>query len=125
MRNSHDFVCINCPLSCSLELIEEDGEVIEVLGNECNVGAKYAEEEFRNPQRMVTTTVTVRNGLLPLLPVVSESTVPKDLVRDAVKVLSDVAVDAPIEEGQVIYEDILGTGVNIISSRQLEKERNC
>ncbi len=119
MRNSHNFVCINCPLSCSLELIEEDGEVIEVLGNECNVGAKYAEEEFRNPRRMVTTTVTVRNGLLPLLPVVSESPVPKDLVRDAVKVLSGVVVDAPIEEGQVIYSDILGTGVDIISSRQL------
>ncbi|OFW58551.1 MAG: hypothetical protein A2V52_07350 [Actinobacteria bacterium RBG_19FT_COMBO_54_7] len=122
MRNSHSFVCINCPLSCSLELIEENGEVIEVLGNECNVGAKYAEEEFRNPRRMVTTTVTVREGLLPLLPVVSESSVPKDMVREAVKVLSEVVVDAPVDEGQVIYEDILGTGVNIISSRKLERQ---
>jgi CxxC motif-containing protein len=124
MRNSHSFVCINCPLSCSLELIEEDGEVIEVVGNECEVGKKYAEEEFRNPRRMVTTTVAVRNGVLPLLPVVSESPVPKDMVREAAKVLSRVTVDAPVEEGQVIYKDILGTGINIISSRKLDKENN-
>jgi CxxC motif-containing protein len=121
MRNSHSFTCINCPLSCSLELIEEDGEVVEVRGNECKVGKKYAEEEFRNPQRMVTTTITVRGGALPLLPVVSEGPVPKGMVRDAVKVLSGVSVDAPVEEGQVVFEDILGTGINIISSRKLDK----
>jgi CxxC motif-containing protein len=123
MRKSHNFVCINCPLSCSLELIEEDGEVLEVKGNECNVGKKYAEEEFRNPRRTVTTTVTVRGGLLPLLPVVSESPVPKDMVRDAVKVLSRITVDAPVEEGQVVYQDILGTGVDIVSSRKLGKAK--
>lgn len=121
MRNSHNFTCINCPLSCSLELVEENGEVLEVTGGECNLGKKYAEEEFRDPRRMVTTTVEVRGGLLPLLPVVSDSPVPKGLVTEAAKVLSEVVVDAPIEEGQLIYEDILGTGVNIISSRKLGK----
>jgi CxxC motif-containing protein len=121
MKNKHNFVCINCPLSCPLELIEEDGEIIEVSGNECKVGAKYAEEEFRDPRRMVTTTVKVKAGTLSLLPVVSTSPIPKKLVKEAVMVLSDVVVDAPVEDKQVIYSDILGTGVDIVSSRRLEK----
>jgi CxxC motif-containing protein len=121
MRNKHDFVCINCPLSCSLELIEENGKVLEVSGNECKVGKKYAEEEFKDPRRMVTTTVRVKDGMLPLLPVVSESPIPKNKVREAVKVLSDLVLDAPIEDRQVIYEDILGTGINVISSRKLDR----
>ena len=68
MRKGHSFVCINCPLSSELELTEEEGEVLEVSGNECKIGVKYAEEEFRDPRRVVTTTVTAKDGVLPLLP---------------------------------------------------------
>jgi CxxC motif-containing protein len=121
MRNKHDFVCINCPLSCSLELIEEDGEVLEVSGNDCKVGKKYAEEEFKDPRRMVTTTVKVRDGVLPLLPVVSENPIPKKMVKEAARVLGNLVLDAPIEDRQIIYKDILGTGINVISSRKLDK----
>jgi CxxC motif-containing protein len=122
MKRKHEFTCINCPLSCSLVLSEEDGEVLEVKGADCKVGERYAVEEYKNPRRMVSTTVKVANGKLPLLPVVSESPIPKGMVREAVRVLSDVVVEAPIEEGQVVYGDILGTGVDVISSRRLGRE---
>jgi CxxC motif-containing protein len=89
MKNKHEYLCINCPLGCTLELTEEDGEILEIAGAECKVGEKYAEEEFRNPRRMVTTTVRVSGGALPLLPVASESPIPKKLVRDAVKQLAE------------------------------------
>jgi CxxC motif-containing protein len=121
MKKKHDFVCINCPLSCSLELTEEDGEVLEVSGADCKVGVKYAEEEFRNPRRMMSTTVKVEGGMLPLLPVVSASPIPKAMVREAVRALAEVVVRAPIADGEVIYRDILGTGVDIVSSRRLDK----
>ncbi|MDY6796679.1 MAG: DUF1667 domain-containing protein [Actinomycetota bacterium] len=120
--NKHSFVCINCPLSCSLELSEENGEVVEVTGNECKIGARYAEEEFKDPRRMVTTTVRAKGGALPLLPVVSSAPIPKRLVREAVRVLGDVVLEAPVDEGQVVYRDILDTGVDVISSRKLEAE---
>lgn len=121
MRRKHAFTCINCPLSCSLELVEEDGQVLGVSGNECEVGRRYAEEEFRDPRRVVTTTVKVRNGILPLLPVVSTRPIPKSLVREAVKALSDVEVEAPVQDGQVIYRDILGTGADMVASRRLDR----
>ncbi|MGQ9537338.1 MAG: DUF1667 domain-containing protein [Actinomycetota bacterium] len=121
MRRKHTFICINCPLSCSLELVEEDGQVLEVSGNECEVGRRYAEEEFRDPRRVVTTTVKVRNGVLPLLPVVSTRPIPKSLVWEAVKALSDVEVEAPVRDGEVIYRDILGTGADMVASRRLDR----
>lgn len=119
MKKTHDFVCINCPLSCPLELIEDDGYVLEVKGADCKVGQKYAEEEFKDPRRIVSTTVRASGGILPLLPVRSVEAIPKVLVRDAVKVLADIVVEAPVEEGQVIYPNILDTGIDIISSRKL------
>lgn len=121
MKHKHDFVCINCPLSCSLELIEENGEVLEVRGADCKIGEKYAEEEFTHPLRMLTTTVRVRDGLIPLLPVRSEQPIAKSMVKDAVRALADTVVDAPVRNGQVITPDIMGTGVGVISSRPLKR----
>ena len=122
MKNKHNYVCINCPLSCSLELTEENGEVLEVTGNECKVGVRYAEEEFKDPRRVVTTTILVRDGTLPVLPVRTTEAIPKRLVIDAVRALAEVVVQAPVTEGQVIYPDIMNTGVDVISSRDLMKE---
>jgi CxxC motif-containing protein len=121
MKRRHEFTCINCPLSCSLVLSEEDGEVLEVSGSDCKVGEKYAVEEFENPQRMVSTTVKVEGGVLPLLPVVSASPIPKRMVREAVRALASVVVEAPVAEGQVVYGDILGTGVDVVASRRLDR----
>lgn len=121
MKNKHDFVCINCPLSCPLELTEEEGEVLEVSGNECKVGVKYAEEEFKDPRRVVTTTVTAKDGVLPLLPVRTAEAIPKRLVVEAVGALAGLVVEAPVTDGQVIYPDIVGTGVDVIASRDLAR----
>lgn len=119
MRSKHGFVCINCPLSCELELIEKDGEILDVNGADCKIGEGYAAEEFKDPRRIVTTTVRVSGGMLPLLPVRTVDSIPKRLVPEVVRVLADVVMDAPIEEGQVVYPDILGTGVDVISSREM------
>ena len=31
-------------------------------------------------------------------------------------------MDAPVADGQVIYPDILGTGVDVVASRELDEE---
>jgi CxxC motif-containing protein len=105
-----------------VELVEEEGTILEVRGNECKAGRKYAEEEFKNPRRTVTTTVKVKGGVLPVLPVVSADPLPKGRVREAVRELSRLVVEAPVEEGQVVCEDLLGLGVKVIASRRLERK---
>jgi CxxC motif-containing protein len=95
--------------------------VLEVKGQGCKVGERYAKQEFTDPRRVVTTTVPVRDGALPLVPVRSAGTIPKRLVADAAKALAEVVVEAPVNSGDVIVKDILGTGIDVIASRDLAR----
>lgn len=112
-------ICIICPVSCTLEVALRDDGVIEVSGNECRRGARYAQREITDPVRVVTTTVRVKGGEVRRLPVRSDTEVPKHLVRQVVEYLNNVEVSAPVEAGQVLVNNVLGTGANIISCRRL------
>ncbi|MBU7033308.1 MAG: DUF1667 domain-containing protein [Theionarchaea archaeon] len=122
MMTVHTYTCIKCPLGCQVELCEEAGSIKTVVGHTCPQGELYAREEFSHPVRMVTTTVGVIGGTLPRLPVRSETPVPKNLVKQCVTRLKGMQVKAPIRCGEIIYEDILDTGVNMCASRTLERK---
>lgn len=111
--------CITCPMGCELTAVLTDGKVTEVTGNTCPRGEKYAQEELTAPKRMLTTTVRITGGQLPLLPVVSKSVLPKGRILDCARALQSVAVTAPVHEGDVIAADILGLGVDIVASRDM------
>lgn len=112
--------CIMCPLGCEMTVTIEDGAVTGVTGNTCPRGPKYAHDEVVAPKRMLTSTVRVNGGLLPLVPVVSKTTLPKERILDCASALRQVIVEAPVSEGQVIVENILGLGVDIVASRSME-----
>ena len=112
--------CIMCPLGCEMTVTIEDGAVTSVTGNTCPRGPKYAHDEVVAPRRMLTSTIQVKGGLLPLLPVVSKTTLPKERILDCAAALRRVIVEAPVSEGQVIVENILGLGVDIVASRSME-----
>ena len=108
--------CIMCPMGCEMTVTVENGKVIDVKGNTCPRGAKYANDEVTAPKRMLTTTVRIEGGILP---VVSETVLPKEKVLDCAAFLRGVTVKAPVKTGDVIVKDILGLGVNIIASRDM------
>lgn len=112
--------CIVCPMGCELTATLEGTTVTNVTGNTCPRGAKYAQEELTAPKRMLTSTVRINGGLLPLLPVVSKSALPKDKVLACAEYLRSVTVEAPIAEGAVVCADILGLGVDIVASRSMD-----
>ena len=114
------YLCIGCPLGCRLE-VEEDaaGAVVAVRGFSCKRGHEYAEQEHRAPQRIVTTTVAVTHTLWPRLPVRSDRPVPKGMVRAVCARLHNLEVAAPVQMGQVILADVLGTGANIVAARDM------
>jgi len=118
-RTTHAIQCICCPTSCLGEADVEDGRVVETRGLTCEVGEAYAADEVVAPKRTVTTTVRVTGGKLHLLPVVSERPLPKEAVRDCVRLLRGVEVAAPIETGRVIVADALGLGVAFCASRDI------
>lgn len=112
--------CIMCPMGCEMTVTVEDGKVTDVKGNTCPRGVKYANDEITAPKRMLTSTVSIEGGLLPLLPVVSASVLPKERILDCAAYLRSVTVHAPVKTGDVVVKDILGLGVDIIASRDMD-----
>lgn len=112
MRN---LICITCPRGCNLSIDKKD-ETFVVNGNKCKKGIAFAVSELTNPTRSVTTTVRTIFEDYPVIPVRTDGEVPKDMVMQVVKSLRDIVVDKKVDMYEVIVENVLGTGVNIIST---------
>ena len=97
----------------------EGNEVKSVSGNTCPRGDAYAKKELTNPTRIVTSTVRVAGGRLAMVSVKTESDIPKGKIFDCVKALKDVEVQAPVKIGDVIVENVAGTGVNVIATKNV------
>ena len=116
MSNVANITCIVCPMGCPLKVTKlENGYKVE--GNTCKRGEKYGVEELTNPRRVITTTVRLNGSYLNLLPVKTEDSVPKGMMFEIMEELDKITVTAPINVGDVIVENILGTGVNIVSAK--------
>ncbi|WP_288221488.1 DUF1667 domain-containing protein [uncultured Clostridium sp.] len=112
-----ELICICCPIGCHLKVnIEEN----KVAGNGCKRGLDYGIKEVKNPVRILTTTVKVKNGELPLIPVKTKGEIPKDLLFKCMEELKKVELIAPIKIGDVVISNILGTGIDVISCRDVK-----
>lgn len=118
--------CIICPMGCSMEVrIEHDGlekRVLSVRDNGCPRGEQYAFKEVRYPTRTLTTTVAVKNGEAPLVPVKTSAEIPKHLLFSAMEILRRIVIDAPVSCGQIIIKDLLGTSVAVTACADVEKK---
>lgn len=113
-----ELICICCPMGCHLKVnIEEN----TVSGNGCKRGKDYGINELTNPVRVITTTVKVNNGELSVIPVKTKGEVPKGLIFKCMEELKKVEVNAPINVGDVVLSNILDTGIDIISCRNIAK----
>lgn len=113
-----NLTCIVCPMGCQMIAEIEDGKVVSVAGNTCPRGKQYAIDECTNPQRTVTSTVrTVTGGVVA---VKTDSTIPKSLVFDAMREINRVCVELPVRIGDVVIENLLGTGANVVITANLE-----
>jgi CxxC motif-containing protein len=121
MVEEKKLVCIACPIGCHMTVTLEDKKVINVEGNTCKRGAEYAKAECTNPTRILTTTMKVNNGIVPLVSVKSNKPLPKGLLFDCMKVINSVKLEAPMKIGDIGVENILDTGVNIVLTRDVNK----
>lgn len=121
MVEKKTLICIGCPMSCPLELTVVDGEIREISGNACHRGEDYARQEYTAPCRMVSTTISCSAGLWPRLPVKTAAAVPKDQVSAVVRALHAIEIEAPVQMGQIILDDVAGTGIAVIATRSLPR----
>lgn len=114
-------VCVSCPLGCRITIQSKDGKIASIGGNACPKGIKYAQEESVNPLRILTTTVKVIDGELPLVSIKTEKAIPKKLLSEAMIEIAKIEVNAPVKIGQVIKDNLIGTGVSLLATREVKK----
>ena len=115
-----NLTCIGCPMGCAL-LVEMNGkEIISVTGNTCKKGAEYAVKEVTNPTRIVTTTVRVKNGSMPVVSVKTAQDIPKEKIMDVMDCINRITVEEPVHIGDVLLSDAAATGVDIVATKNVE-----
>ena len=110
-----ELTCIGCPLGCSLTVTMEE-QTITVTGNTCPRGEVYAKKEVTDPTRIVTSSVKVLGGDRALVSCKTKSDIPKGKIFDVARALKEVEAVAPVSIGDVLVEDVAGTGVQIVAT---------
>lgn len=113
-----ELICITCPKGCHLKV---DVEANKVTGNTCPRGAEYGINEVTHPVRVITSTVKVKNGQIPVVPVKTKTPIPKELNFKCMEEINKATILAPINIGDIVITNILGTGVDIVATRNVEK----
>ena len=125
-----ELVCIVCPRGCTMQ-VEKDGEEIKVSGNSCKRGdsgnsckrgEQFAKSELTNPTRTICTTVRTTFKDAPVLPVRVSAEIPKNRIFDVMREINKVKVDTRVGRGDVIIENVVGLGADIIATSDLLRE---
>ena len=122
MELEKELICIVCPKGCALKVkTSSTAEVsaADISGQSCKRGAAYAVNECTNPVRTLTTTVRLAEGRQRLAPVKSGAPLPKGLLFDCMAFINAHTAKTPLKVGDVIIKDIMGTGIDIISTANI------
>ena len=114
-----ELICIGCPMGCMLTVETLDDGTMNVSGNTCPNGEKYAKKELTNPTRIVTSSVRVVDGAHPVVSVKTASDIPKDKIFSCMEEINKTSVTAPVSIGDVIIENVAGTGINVIATKNV------
>lgn len=113
-----ELICISCPRGCHLVV---DTDEKSVTGNACKRGEAYGLSEVFDPVRVITSVVKIKNADIKMLPVKTDKPLKKELNFECIKAINKVTVEAPVRIGDIIIENIFGTGVNIVASKSAFK----
>ena len=114
-----EIICTVCPRGCHI-VADGDGKVMsKAEGYGCKRGLSYAESEYSNPVRILTTTVKIAGKDNELLPVRSNKPVPMAKLFACMEVIKTVTVQAPVKRYDIIVADICGTGVDIVATKDI------
>ena len=113
-----ELTCIVCPKGCPLKVELENGEVVKVEGHTCPRGKQYAIDECTHPMRTITSTVRAENG--EVVPVKTNTTIPKELMFDCMKEINRATVKLPARIGDVVIANVLGTGADVIVTANVD-----
>lgn len=112
-----EFTCIICPNGCNIT-VDDNGNI---SGYTCPRGLAYVKQESTHPLRTVTSTVKVidEKGEIRVVPCKTENAIPKELMFDVMKEINKVKVTLPVKMHQILIENVLNTGVNVVATKEI------
>jgi CxxC motif-containing protein len=117
-----EIVCIVCPRGCKLSVDPDHGYAVS--GAFCKRGEAYGRAEAENPVRVLTSSVSIDGALYPRCPVKSAAPIPKRLLFAAMDELRKLRLASPVKAGEVVTEDICGTGIPVVATRTMDLFNN-
>ena len=114
--------CIICPKSCRIKVRGSltSEKKLQVSGQECSKGKKYAISEICDPRRIFTSTVAVGNGEIKLVPVRSSKPIRKAEWRNGRDIIRGLNITAPVRFGKVLMKDFTEKDVKLIAAREVK-----
>lgn len=119
--NEKQLTCIQCPRGCQLSVCVQSQKVVSVTGMGCKRGELYAHDEIIHPKRTVTSTVAITQGDHDRVSVKTARPVPKEFIFDVMTCINTTCVIAPVHVGDVLIENICGTGISLVATSHVEK----
>ncbi|MDO4620908.1 MAG: DUF1667 domain-containing protein [Lachnospiraceae bacterium] len=116
-----ELTCIMCPMGCDLTAEKDERGNITVTGNTCPRGREYAMQELTAPMRNIATSVLVEGGELPLASVRLDGPIPRERIFDVMQEIKGRKVKAPVQIGDVLIENVLGLGRNVVITKNVAK----
>lgn len=118
-----ELTCVVCPVGCKITAeLDDSGKVIDVTGNTCPRGKKYAESEITHPVRTLTSTVKITDAenAVSMLPVKTSRPIPRESMFEAMNIIRGITVTAPINQGDIIASDFIEPGTNLIACKTVK-----
>ena len=115
-----EYTCIICPNGCDIEADIDGDEILSVTGAMCKRGMEYVRQELTDPRRTIATSVPVDDGELPLVSVRLTRPIPKNMIFQAMDEIRKLRVKAPVKAGTILVADILGTGSDVVVTKNVE-----
>jgi len=117
------YVCIICPNSCEIDVEYSGNEIKKISGQTCKRGDEYVRKELIAPERGITTSVPIRGGAIPLVSVRSSKAFSKELLPQVMQEISKARADAPVKMGDILIKNVLGTGADIIATKNVPRKQ--
>jgi CxxC motif-containing protein len=116
-----ELTCIICPIGCKVTTYHKGGLITKIEGHQCKKGLEYVKEELLDPKRTLTTTVRVSGGVIPLVSVKTDRPIQKGKLLEVMDIISEIEVDAPVNIGDILLENLAQTYVDIIATKNVGK----